>query len=65
MIVDYETLSKHLSDTEIAYISQEFWREHRNPPRFKDVDPHSPIWAELRAFQWGWVRCKHFYAVKD
>lgn len=64
MIVNLEKLTHTLSDGEITYISTDFWSQHESPPRFKDVDPHSPIWAELRAFQWGWARCKEFYAIK-
>jgi hypothetical protein len=65
MIVSLEKLVNTLQDGELAHVSADFWFQHQDPPRFNDVDPNSPIWAELRAFQWGWARCKEFYAIKD
>jgi hypothetical protein len=65
MIVDYETLLKELGESEVANISADFWLSHRNPPKFRDVDPHHPVWDELRAFQLGWARCRKFYNIKD
>lgn len=66
MIVDYKTLLDELgSDPEVAHISADFWLNHQNPPHFKEVDPHHPVWNELRAFQYGWARCRKFYDIKD
>lgn len=69
MIVSYDTLIEELEDAELAGVSLDFWSLHENLQEinFSEAvaDPNHPIWAELRAFQFGWARCKRFYEIKD
>ncbi len=64
-MISYEDIIKIASDGELAGISMDFWLTHKNPPRLKEVSPDSQVWAELRAFQLGWLRCKEYYGIKN
>ncbi len=63
MIINTADLVKLLSDAELAHVSADFWLNYEYPPALRDIDPHNQIWAELRAFQYGWARCKEYYGV--
>lgn len=65
MIISLAELVKLLSDEEMAHISADFWLNYEYPPALRDVDPSSTVWNELRAFQYGWARCKEYYGVND
>lgn len=66
MIITLETLCANVAEGELGYISTDFWHEYSGGlPAFRDITPDHPIWEELRAYQWGWLRCKKFYNIKD
>lgn len=62
MISDKQ-LSEQLCDGELANISLTFWLQHA--PVQGQMNPDHPVWAELKAFQAGWVACKEFYSINN
>lgn len=62
MISDKQ-LSEQLYDGELANISLTFWMQHA--PVRGPMPPDHPVWAELKAFQAGWVACKEFYSINN
>lgn len=51
-----------LEDSELAFVSMEFWAQEYNR-NATAVMPET--WSKLLAFQQGWKACKDFYKVKD
>lgn len=62
MISDKQ-LAENLADGELAYISAEFWQQHR--PVLGKMNPDHPVWEKLKAFQAGWVAAKEFYSINN
>lgn len=57
-----------LGESEMAYISADFWFSRDNKD-FEPINlyehPKHPVWKELNAFQNGWLACKNFYKIRD
>lgn len=61
MITDKE-LAEQLCNGELAYVSAEFWKQHKH---IIPTAPDHPIWEKLKTFQAGWVACKQFYSINN
>jgi hypothetical protein len=59
-----EEIMEILGEEDVAMISQVFWLKYHNR-----IVPGKPVptaaYAQLLAFQNGWLACKDFYKIRD
>jgi hypothetical protein len=53
-----------LGEEDVAMISADFWFKYHNRIVPGEI-PLTPAYAQLLAFQNGWLACKDFYKIRD